>query len=136
VIAALSATPRRRVAGAVGVGLIACVAIGAVIVDRTSSSKSFFCAGVGIIDAPSASTPDAALAAYLATSGGDAADWKRGDHRHTVPPSAVGVAPYESYDFIPTHAVSAPNYDLITVQGGGRSWSASGACLADPRVGE
>ena len=64
------------------------------------------------------------------TRGGDAADWKRGDHWITEPDRAMRVAPYESYEFTPARPVSGPDFELITVRGHSRTWSASGVCVA------
>jgi hypothetical protein len=105
--------------------LIVCVVIGAVVIDRTAS-KSYACADVGLVG-PAASSPERALAAFVESRGGDAADWKRTDHRTNT---HGGVAPSESYDFAVQRTGARPNLKLITVQGSGRMWSAQGACVS------
>ncbi len=111
---------------AVSLGLISCVAIGAVVIDRGSpeSPESLPCAGVGFADAPTASTPEGALAAFLDTQGGDAVDWERSDHR-TDRRNDI-----ETYDFKSKRPVSRPNLALIIVRGRDQTWNAFGGCVA------
>lgn len=127
----MRAARRWRVVGVVAVGLVACLAATVLIVTLTrnhAARKVVMCADVGL-RGPSAPTPEGALAAYVAANAGDGPDWRRVGHSTIRPDHASGIAPFESYSFMPRHRVAHPSFSRITVSNRFGTWAASGACV-------
>lgn len=113
----------RRAVAALVAAVVVVVVVGAVsltLVIRHHRDRVYGCAGVGL-QGPTAASPDAALAAYVASAGGRGSDWsgeKSGSQGRS-----------ESYVFTPTRDGVKPTLKSISVSGRDGAWHADGACV-------
>jgi hypothetical protein len=108
----------RRIVLVLSALIVVAAAISVVVVVHGRHHAAYFCADVGIPNAPVVATPDGALAAFVAKDGGHASAWKR-----------IGSASDQDTYARTTTVGAGSTLQRIEVRRNGASWQVDGGCV-------